>query len=262
MIDLFRRDGRLLVVGHRGAAGVAPENTLDAFRAAVSLGVDVVELDVLALERGPFVVAHSDRLEEISHGVARGRVGERTLAELREIAPNLLTFDEALAWFAHEASGIGIQVDLKMRVRLDEVATSLEEHGVAERTVVSSVHPDALRAVARVSSRVRLGLTYPEDRLSLSRRRFLWPVVRAGLAGLCVSVPPRLTGMLRRADAGALMLQHRLVTSAAVRRAHSVGVPVLAWTVDDPADVERMNAAGVDGLITNDPRIVMATLAS
>ena len=49
MIDLFRRDGRLLVVGHRGAAGVAPENTLDAFRAAVSLGVDVVELDVLAL---------------------------------------------------------------------------------------------------------------------------------------------------------------------------------------------------------------------
>ena len=208
------------------------------------------------------MVAHSDRLEEISHGVARGRVGERTLAELREIAPELLTLDEALAWFADEAPSVGIQVDLKVRTRLDEVATSLEGHGVAERAVVSSVHPDALLAVARVSSRVRLGLTYPDDRLSLSRRRLLLPVVRAGLTGLSVSLPPRLPGMLRCAGAGALMLQHRLVTSAAVERAHSVGVPVLTWTVDDPEEVERMDAAGVDGLITNDPRIVMATLAS
>ena len=208
------------------------------------------------------MVAHSDRLEEISHGAARGRVGERTLAELRELAPELLSLDEALAWFADEAPSVGIQVDLKGRVRLDEVATSLEAHGVGGRTVVSSVHPDSLRAVARVSSHVRLGLTYPNDRLSLSRRRFLWPVVRAGLAGLRVSAPPRLPGMLRRAGAGALLLQHRLVTSAAVERVHSEGVPILAWTVDDPADVERVHAAGVDGVITNDPRIVLATLAS
>jgi glycerophosphoryl diester phosphodiesterase len=57
------------------------------------------------------------------------------------------------------------------------------------------------------------------------------------------------------------MLQHRLVSSAAVERAHGVGVPVLAWTVDDVADVERVTAAGVDGVITNDPRILLATLA-
>jgi len=261
MIDLFRRDGRPLVVGHRGAAGVAPENTLDAFRAGVALGVDVVELDVVALERGPFVVAHSDRLEEMSHGAARGRIGERTLGELREIAPTLLTFDEALAWFADEAPSVGIHVDLKARVRLDEVASSLEEHGVAGRAVVSSVHADALRAVGRISSRVRLGLTYPEDRLSLSRRRLLRPVVRAGLAALRATVPPRLPGMLRHTGAGALMLQHRLVTPAAVERAHSVGVPVLAWTVDDPAEAERVTVAGVDGVITNDPGILLATLA-
>ena len=260
MIDLFRRHGRPLVVGHRGAAAIGPENTLDAFRAAAALGVDVVEFDVLGLERGPLVVAHSDRLEEMTHGAAQGRVGDRTLGELREIAPALPTLDEALAWFAAEAPRVGIQVDLKGRDRVDEVATLLERHGVAERTVVSSVHPDVLWAVARVSPRIGLGLTYPEDRLGVSRRRYMWPLVRTGLAALRASVPSRLPGMLRRADAGALMLQHRLVTRAAVERAHALGVPVLAWTVDDPADVKRVSEAGVDGVITNDPRILLATL--
>jgi len=260
MIDLFRRQRRPLVVGHRGAAAIVAENTLDGFRAATALGVDVVEFDVLALERGPLVVAHSDRLEDVTHGAAHGRVGDRTLAELQEIAPALPTLDEALAWFAAEAPRVGIQVDLKGRERVDEVATSLERHGVAERAVVSSVYPDALWAVARVSSRICLGLTYPEDRLGVSRRRYMWPIVRVSLAMLRVSVPARLPGMLRRAGAGALMLQHRLVTRAAVERAHAIGVPVLAWTVDDPADVERVSEAGVDGVITNDPRILLATL--
>jgi glycerophosphoryl diester phosphodiesterase len=261
VLDLSRRGGRPLVVGHRGAAALAPENTLEAFRAALELGVDVIELDVLALERGPLVVAHSDTLEELTHGRAEGRVGARSLAELRELAPALPTFDEALAWFAEEAPQTGIHVDLKLRARLDEVAKALETYDVADRAVVSSVHPDALRAVARASSRVRVGLTYPEDRLNVSHRRYMWPVVRAGLAILRASIPPRLPGMLRRAGAGALMLQHRLVSTAAVERAHAVGVPVLAWTVDHPADVERVAAAGVDGVITNDPRILLATLA-
>jgi glycerophosphoryl diester phosphodiesterase len=68
MIDLSRRNGRPLVIGHRGAAAIAPENTLEAFRTAAELGVDLVEFDVLALENGPLVVAHSDRLEVPSRG--------------------------------------------------------------------------------------------------------------------------------------------------------------------------------------------------
>ena len=261
MIDLFRRDGRPLVVGHRGAAALAPENTIAAFQAAVELGVDLVELDVLALERGPLVVAHSHRLEEITHGAAYGLVGDRTLADLRELAPELPTFEETLAWFAGEAPNVGIHVDLKLRTRLDELAGMVESHGLAERVVVSSVHTDDLHAVARASSRIRLGLTYPEDRMTLSRHHSLRPVVRAALEGLRVSLPLRLPGMLRRAGAGAVMRQHRLVTSDAVAKAHAFGVPVLAWTVDEHADAERVIAAGVDAVITNDPRILLATLA-
>ena len=70
VIELERRDGRVLRIGHRGAALVEPENTLRSFRAAVELGVDLVEFDVLDLPRGPLVIAHSDHLDEVSHGVA------------------------------------------------------------------------------------------------------------------------------------------------------------------------------------------------
>jgi glycerophosphoryl diester phosphodiesterase len=107
---------------------------------------------------------------------------------------------------------------------------------------------------------VRIGLTYPEDRFSISRRPALHPFVALGLSTMRASVPFRLEGMVRRAGAQAVMLQHRLVTAAAVERAHRLAVPVLAWTVDDPADLRRVVEAGVDGVITNDPRIFMATL--
>ena len=262
MIDLFRRDGRPLSIAHRGAPLVAPENTIASFAAAVALGVDLVELDVLALRPGPLVVAHSDRLDEITHGVHEGRIGERSLEALRELAPEVPTFDEALAWFAEAAPEIGIHVDLKLRTGVAEVAAAIEGHGVAGRTVVSAFHGDVLREVARASSRIRIGFTYPDDRFGISRRQALWPLVSLGLSALRASVPWRVERLLARADATALMLNQALVTSRTVESAHALGVPVLAWTVDRPADVVRVIDAGVDGVITNDPGMLAATLAT
>ena len=255
MIELERDDGRVLRIGHRGAALVEPENTLRSFRAAVALGVDLVEFDVLDLPRGPLVIAHSDHLDEVSHGVAGGSVRSRTLEQLREVAPELPTLDETLAFFADEARGVGLHVDLKLSTRLDELAAALQRFGLERRTVVSSFHVPSLHELRRHAPTVRIGLTYPEDRFGVSRRPVFWPLVRLGLSALRASVPPRIGGMVRRAGATALMLNHTLVTPRAVAAARSAGVPVLAWTVDDPADLERVVAAGVTGVITNDPRI-------
>lgn len=260
MIELRRREGGPLRIGHRGAAALAPENTLRSFRAAAAAGVDLIEFDVLDLPRGPLVLAHSDRLDEVSHGAAGGNVRDRSLDELRELAPELATLDEALAYFVDEAPHVGVHVDLKLRSRLDEVAQALQRHGLVGRTVVGSFHVPSLQAMARQAAGVRIGLTYPEDRLSLSRKPRLWPLVSFGLSTMRASVPYRIGGMARRAGATAVMLQHRLVTDSAVRRAHAHGLPVLAWTVDEPDDLRRVADAGVDGVITNDPRIFVATL--
>jgi glycerophosphoryl diester phosphodiesterase len=256
VIDLRRRDGGLVLrIGHRGAACLAPENTLRAVRAAVEHGVDLVEFDVLDLPRGPLVLAHSDRLEEVSHGAADGSVRARSLEELREVAPELPTLDDALAYFADEAPAVGLHVDLKLTTRLDELCAALARFGLEDRTVVSSFHVPSLREVARLAPSVGIGFTFPEDRLGVSHRPRLQPLVGRGLAAARTIVPPLLPRMVARAGAGALMLQHRLVTRAAVARMSALGVPVIAWTVDEPADLERVVAAGVDGVITNDPRI-------
>ena len=256
MIDLRRRDGGpVLRIGHRGAASLAPENTLRSLRAAVGLGVDLVEFDVLDLPRGPLVLAHSDHLEEVSHGVATGSVRARSLGELREVAPELPTFDEALAFFADEAPDVGLHVDLKLTTRFDELCAALERFGVVERTVVSSTHAASLREVARRAPSVRVGFTFPEDRLGVSRKPLLQPLVGRGLAAARALVPRLLPRMVSRAGASVLMLQHQLASRSAIARMHAVGVPVLAWTVDDPAELERVVAAGADGVITNDPRL-------
>ena len=256
MIDLRRRDGaRVLRIGHRGAASLAPENTLRALRAAVAHGVDLVEFDVLDLPRGPLVLAHSDRLEEVSHGAARGSVRACSLDELREVAPEQPTLAEALELFAHEAPGVGLHVDLKLTTRIDELCGALARFGVEERTVVSSSHVPTLREVARLAPTVRVGLTFPEDRLGVAHRRALQPLVGRGLAAARFVVPRFLPRIVARAGADVLMLQYRLATRAAVVRMQAIGVPVLAWTVDEPAELERVVAAGVDGVITNDPRI-------
>ncbi len=239
MIDLARPSGRPLVVGHRGAAAIAPENTLEGFRAAAALGVDLIEFDVLPLPDGRIVVAHS----------------------LEEVSPAQPTLADALTWFAEEAPHVGVHADFKGSERIDEAVELLIRHGVDERTVVSSVSPDVLRAAGRASPQLRLALTYPDDRLGIARRPVLRPLVEAGLEVLRATLPPRLPAQLRRAEAGALMLQHRVVSRRAVARAHALGVPVLAWTVDDRADVERVVEAGVDGVITNDPGNLLATLA-
>ena len=255
MIELRRADGGPLRIGHRGAAALAPENTIRSFRAAVAHGVDLIEFDVLDLHRGPLVLAHSDSLEEVSHGTARGSVRSRSLAELRAVAPELPTLDDALVFFADEAPGVGLHVDLKVRGRLDELAEALSRHRLADRTVVSACHAPTLRALASLAPELRIGFTYPEDRAGISRRPALWPVVALGLSSLRASVPYRIGRLVRRAGATALMLQHRLVTTAAVERAHALSIPVLAWTIDEPADLRRVLEAGVDGVITNDPRI-------
>jgi glycerophosphoryl diester phosphodiesterase len=262
MIELRRREGAVLRIGHRGAAALAPENTLRSFRAALAVGVDLIEFDVLDLVRGPLVLAHSDHLDEVSHGAASGRVRRLSLAALRDVAPELPTLDEALAFFADEAPHVGLHVDLKLRVRLDELAASVRRFGLESRTVVSGVHVPSLRAVARAAPRVKVGITYPEDRLSISRKPYLWPVVSLGLTSMRASVPFRVPRLARRAGASAVMLQHRLVTESSVGRAHAAGLPVLAWTVDEPDELARVVACGVDGVITNDPRIFVATLTA
>jgi glycerophosphoryl diester phosphodiesterase len=230
-MNLLRAGGPLIRVGHRGAAALAPENTLRSFDVALAHGVDAIEFDVLDLTGGPLVLAHSRA----------------------EVPDDRATLDDALDFL--RGHDVGIHVDLKLTTRLDEVAAALDRHGLAERTVVSSFHLPSLRTIAAHAPALPRGFTYPEDRYGVSKRRALAPAVRLGTLALRRAIVRRVPAMIERAGAKALMLQHAIVSAAAVERAHRAGVAVWAWTVDDPVELARLDAAGVDAVITNDPAL-------
>jgi glycerophosphoryl diester phosphodiesterase len=253
VIALERRDGRPLVIGHRGAAALAPENTLRALRAAHAAGVDMIEFDVLALPSGGLVLAHSDDLREVSHGMARGRVRDLTLAELREAAPELPTLEDALDFFANEAEEIGIHLDLKSVGVEHEITRLLSRFGVVERALVSSFKVDVVRRLRQLEPALRTCISFPEDRLKVSGRRGSRRLIRVGLRSIRPVTPLIVDRLLGRSNARTLALEHSLVTARAVERAHHLGAQVIAWTLETPDDLARVGRAGVDAVVVNDP---------
>jgi glycerophosphoryl diester phosphodiesterase len=220
----------MLRIGHRGAAALAPENTMASLALAVELGCDLVELDVIGLD-GALLLAHSP--EELP----------------REPA----TLDEALAFLA--PTGRGIQVDLKAAGTEAALVDALRRHDVVERSLVSTFWPRSLRVLLELEPELARGLTYPEDRHGLSARRILAGLVGPGLAALRSVLALRIPRMLAAASANVAVLHVQVVSEAVVRRCHALDVPVLAWTALAAEQVGRLDRLGVDGVIADDPRI-------
>jgi glycerophosphoryl diester phosphodiesterase len=228
---------------------------LQALELAVELGCDTLEFDVLDLADGTLVLAHSNDLREVSHGAARGRVRSRDLEGLRRVAPDLPTLDEALAFCADRLPGIGLQLDLKSLGTEAATVEAVRRHGVLDHSWISTFEARSLRRLAELEPELPRSYTLPRDRLGISKRGPLAPVVRAALASLGASLPRRLPVLLARARAGAATLHHSIASRAAIDSAHEVGAAVYVWTVDDPRLAERLVRDGADGIITNDPRI-------
>jgi glycerophosphoryl diester phosphodiesterase len=254
-VELRRPRGPVARVGHRGAAALAPENTLRSLELAVELGCDMLEFDVLALSDGTLVLAHSNRLREVSHGAARGRVRRRSLAALRGVAPELPTFDETLAFLGERFPQTALQIDLKQRGVEEGVVAALRRHGVAERSWISGFDAASLRHVASLAPELPRSYTLPSDRLGISRRGPLAPLVRRVVASIGAGLPRRLPSLLQRASAAAATLHYSVASPEAIHAAHEVGAAVYVWTVDDAELAQRLVRAGADGIITNDPRI-------
>ena len=226
----LRRGARGVVrVGHRGAAALAPENSLAAIEAAAGCGADAVELDVLQ----GLVVAHGP---DVPAG-----------------APQL---DEALELVA--ALGLAVQVDVKVRGLEPRIVEALRRRELLERSFVSSFSLPILAAFQAVEPDLPRAFTYPEDRLGITGSRLLGPATRPALAALRALLPRRLPRWLRAAGASAATLNWAVVTPETIEVCHRLGVAVYAWTVNEPALAITLVERGIDGIITDDPRIIPA----
>ncbi|HZQ02552.1 MAG TPA: glycerophosphodiester phosphodiesterase [Gaiellaceae bacterium] len=231
----LRRDGRRpLVIGHRGAAALAPENTLASFAAAVDAGCDVVEFDVGA----GLVVAHS----------------------ASELPEEPIALDDALDFL--RGRGVGAHVDVKVLGIEPQIVHALRRHGLADRAFVSSAIPRSVRRAAALAPELPRALGYPRDRLGAAGLGWPRGVAAAGARALRAAMPLRVPLLLRATGATALSLHRTIVSAPAVTAAHVRGAAVVAWTANDPETVVRLVEQGVDAIVSDDPRVVFETLAT
>jgi glycerophosphoryl diester phosphodiesterase len=247
---------RLLRIGHKGADAIRPGNTLESFAAAVEAGVDAIELDVLrpradfadgsdwrAAPAGP--VADSGGPLLVAHDWADS---ERRQA---------LTLAEALDAFSRPPlHRVRFDLDLKIAGREDELVAMLRERSLLERAMVSTMEVRSIEALAELEPGLDRGWTLPRVDRDWNAHRWARPLVIAGSA----SLRARLPGLIRRRAPAlgvwAVWVYHPLITGGLVGAAHGVGVEVIAWTVDDAERIGRLAALGVDGICTNDPRLL------
>jgi glycerophosphoryl diester phosphodiesterase len=234
------------IVAHRGASARFPENTLEAFAAAVTAGADMVELDVRLTADGVPVVMHDQDVATTTDGA--GLVNELSLAEVKELSAgtlqgrrvNVPTLREALGFLRGRAA---VQIDIKNDP--GEAGFDRASQAVAGRAlqtlealsfasvIVSSENPETVDWIRRQAPGIATGVEIEG---------------RADLPGwLSYSAARGHAFLLPNADA--------VLSSGKefVDQAHALGVEIDAWTVDDPDTMSELLAWGVDTIETNDP---------
>ena len=226
-----RADGRPLVVAHRGASAEARENSREALVAAVAAGADLVEFDVTH----GLVVAHD-----------AGAPGLHLFQVLELLAPQ----------------PIAVHVDLKEPGDEAAVLDALDHYGLRGRALLSTAYPRVARVLASLAPDVPRAIGYPRDRIGVARLHWPAAITAPGAAALRAAMPARIPLLLARTRANVLALHHTLCSPASIAAAHRRGVPVFAWTVNDPEVILRFASWGVDAIVSDDPKTAVATLSN
>jgi glycerophosphoryl diester phosphodiesterase len=237
-----RTRGRPRVWAHRGDSAHAPENTMLAFDKARAAGADGIELDVRFDAEHNVVVFHDHTLERLT-----GRPGRMEDLPASERA-RLRVGGEPVPLLAEVLAAFDLEVDVeikalkvgRMAALVEATARVIRGSGRADQVLVSSFDPFALVQLHRHLPEVALAYLFHDEQPLPLRRGWIGRWIGSSL------VHP----------------QNTLCTADRVRAWHAAGMPVNAWTVDDPDELIRLARLGVDGVFANDPAHAIAVLST
>jgi len=250
------------VFGHRGAAGVAPENTLPSFALAAALGADYLELDVHATADGEIVVLHDPLLERTTNG--SGPVAAHSWAQVAGLdAGYHFTHDghtfpyrgqgvrvPTLAAVLREfpRSCMNIEIKAGDAAVVDAVLALLRRAASLERVLLAAERDDLMGTIrATAAEQVATGMSFGDIVDFIGRlQRGEWTGYAA--PGRALQVPPAHDGI-------------ELVSAASIAAAHRVGLEVHVWTINDAAEIARLLDLGVDGVMSDLPGLAAAAVA-
>ena len=247
-----------LILGHRGASAVAPENTLAAFTQAIEDGADGIEFDVRLSSDGQPIVIHDDTLNRT--GLVSGVVSALTAAQLQKV--------DVGSWFTKRTGGRSYSTEtiptlaavfdlfaanhavLYVEMKCDELQTpamaasvvrQISQHRLRDRVVVESFVLPAIEHIKRIDPHVRTAALF-EPKLSKPVSTIRTKVI---------------LDRARQHQADEIALHYTLARPRLVQTAQDEGFEVVVWTVDDVSWLERARASGIKALISNNPRMMV-----
>lgn len=217
----------VLNIGHRGAAGHAPENTLASVEKAISLGADLVEVDVQRTSDGHLVIIHDKRVGRTTNGA--GFVSRMSLRRLRELdagaGQRIPTVEELL----QTANGrVGLILELKIKDLAEQICKSVRLSGFTGQVIYASFMHDEVRSIREADPRTMTMALFgrlPHD-----------PVLAA-----------------QKAKTTHIGFSYLTVTKPLVETCHQRGLVAFAYTVNDQQDIMNMMSLGVDGIVSDFP---------
>lgn len=234
-----------IAIAHRGGAGEAPENTIQAFQAAHDLGYRYIETDAQLTYDGVVVAFHDNRIDRVSG--ESGKIQEWRWKDLRNIAINgaghLSTISELLSQFPTTR----FNFDAKSDQVLEPLLADIERAGAFDRVCIGSFFERRLRRARKLQG-TRLCTSFGPGAIVdlVARSRGIKRPLGRGFAA---QAPATFRGIT-------------VINRKFVEQAHADGVVVHAWTIDDPSEMNRLLDLGVDGIMTDRPTVLRTVLES
>jgi len=219
-------------IGHRGACGYEPENTLRSFRKALELGADMVELDVYVCKTGELVIIHDDKVDRITDGT--GYVIEKTFDELRKLdagkGEKIPTLEEVLDLINKKVS---VNIELKGPHTAKSVADVIKKYITQNKWsyqnfLVSSFNHRELAEFNKIMPQINIGVLY-------------------------IGIPFDSAKSAKTLGAYSINLSQEFITQELVDDAHKRDLKVFVYTVNDYDDIKKMLSLGVDGIFSDFP---------
>ncbi len=237
----------MLKIGHRGACGYEPENTLRSFQCAIDLGVDVVECDVHLSKDERLVVIHDFRVDETTNG--SGRVAEMTYDEIVELDAGqgeiVPTLDEVLDLVRGKTK---LNIEVKGPNTIEPVIRLIEEKKMVKYIVLSLGSIGAIKQARKINPEIQIAYLYWKAKthngqgIKHAVGRIFLPLTKL-----------ILLSRIRKSEIKIVSLSKYLATNSMIKALHRDSVEVYVWNVNEPAEIKKMEDLGVDGIISNYP---------
>ena len=234
----------VVFIAHRGASGRghSPENTLPAFKKAISMGVDCVECDVHCTKDSQVVAIHDATLNRTTN--MKGAVVDMTLEEIKKA--------DAGAWFSNVFSGVCIPtlselleitkgkvinvIEIKPENIAEKVVQEVEKAGAVEEVILQSFYPKVVKDVQKFNPKLPRALLIG-GQLPVSRISSIMSLIQQAL----------------EVGATTLNVSSRIVTQNLIKEVHKRAMSIWAWTVDDETEIKGLIDMGIDGITSNYP---------